>query len=165
MEEKLKTALENVIQKIYDSKGEVLASELLEAASDKSEPAHKAFEWDNKKAGHQYRLWQARRYLRIILVRTESGSPKQRLIHVPRSASEDEEIREGSYKAIAMVAANIDEFQRALSEAKKYLSAAQRAVNDLQQAAREADKPEYSALISELSRGLDIFESAILSLH
>ena len=39
--------------------------DLCRAAEPKSSPLHSRFEWDNSKAGHQYRIWQARQLIRV----------------------------------------------------------------------------------------------------
>lgn len=48
------------IQKLEDRFGRVSAERLVEAASDRKHPLHNDFTWDNTKAGHQYRLHEAR---------------------------------------------------------------------------------------------------------
>jgi hypothetical protein len=48
------------IKKLEDKLGRVTAENLVAAASEKRHPLHNDFTWDNAKAGHQYRLDQAR---------------------------------------------------------------------------------------------------------
>jgi hypothetical protein len=48
------------IQKLEDRFGRVSAEKLVDAASDRRHPLHNDFTWDNTKAGHQYRLHEAR---------------------------------------------------------------------------------------------------------
>jgi hypothetical protein len=42
----------------------VTPKEILEKAKDPKSPLHKYFEWDNSKAGEQYRIYQARHLAR-----------------------------------------------------------------------------------------------------
>lgn len=48
--------------------GNATPQSLLDAARDPASPAHKWFEWNDSKAAEQYRLMQARFYLRSITV-------------------------------------------------------------------------------------------------
>lgn len=48
---------------------------LLEMAQDPECPAHEFFEWDDEKAGHAHRIWQARTLLsRKVVITTDSYS-------------------------------------------------------------------------------------------
>lgn len=52
-----------------DKNGGRLTPELVvDAAKDKKSPLHSQFEWDDKKAGHQYRIEQARTLIRSVQV-------------------------------------------------------------------------------------------------
>jgi hypothetical protein len=62
--------------------GYVKASLLVEAARDEENPFHSAFEWDEGTAAHEFRLHQARRIIRVVLVRVEDSPKQQALIHV-----------------------------------------------------------------------------------
>ena len=64
--------------------GGATAEALLDVARDASSPIHDCFEWDNKKAAHEYRLEQARYYWRSIeiVVRVDDSTEKtQRAFH------------------------------------------------------------------------------------
>jgi len=65
--------------------GNATPQALLDAARDPASPAHKWFEWDDTKAAEQYRLVQARYYLRSITVEytTEQFEPMQVRAFVP----------------------------------------------------------------------------------
>lgn len=48
---------------------------LVEMAQDPECPAHDCFEWDDEKAGHAHRIWQARTLLsRRVVIKTEGYS-------------------------------------------------------------------------------------------
>ena len=65
--------------------GNATPQALVDAARDPISPAHKWFEWDDAKAGEQYRVMQARHYLRSITVEyaTEELPPVQVRAFVP----------------------------------------------------------------------------------
>jgi hypothetical protein len=46
--------------------GRLTPAALVEAATPKTHPLHSRFEWDNKVAGHKYRLSQARELIRVV---------------------------------------------------------------------------------------------------
>jgi hypothetical protein len=53
---------------IYGRYGYLTPELLLEEAKDRNHPLHPDFEWNNKEAGHQWRLVQARRLIRSVKV-------------------------------------------------------------------------------------------------
>lgn len=160
--DELKQVVQSEVQAILDAEGAVTASALVQRATPKDSPAHDAFEWDNRKAGNEYRLIQARKWLRVVVVRTERADDEQ-LVHVPVSKASD--TAEGVYKPISLVAENPDEFERALEEASARLGSARKAVERLRLVAEGSGVPDRIALVAQISRGLDIMQSAIQSVH
>lgn len=128
------------LTRIYKRDKCVQASVVVEEAKPKSSPIHDEFEWNDKVAGHQYRLGQARRMIRITPIRMETGA-RQRLVHVPSVQLEQPTAqiveREGVYKPIRTVAQNDADYQAALQELLGKLHAAERAVMDLKKASGE----------------------------
>lgn len=57
------------IQRAESLFGKITGETVLQVASDESSPIHKIFEWDNSKAGHLYRLSQARSVINNIEVK------------------------------------------------------------------------------------------------
>jgi flavin-binding protein dodecin len=160
--DELKQVVQAEVQAILDESGSVTASELVNRATPKDSPAHEAFEWDNKKAGGEYRLIQARKWLRVVVVRTERADDEQ-LVHIPVSKSSDS--AEGEYKPISVVAQSPDDFERALDEASARLLSAQKSVDRLRVIAESSGVPDRVAMVAQISRGLDIMRSAIQSVH
>lgn len=162
----------SVVQSIIDSAGEITASELVEAARPESSPAHAAFEWNDAIAGEEYRLFQARRWLRVVSVkmdaqpRTASVSTSAevtmmrnvRLVHVPPV---DGDKREGYYKPITVVAQSTGEFGRALDEARRTMNAAKRAVDELVSMTRQTNQEDRILLIAQVARGMDMMYEAL----
>lgn len=154
-----KDGVQAEIQRLYDERGKVTSTDLVEAAQSEDSPAHAGFEWDDAVAGREYRLNQARRWLRVCTVIYEDQP--QRLVHVPRVFTHDNNERDGDYKPIAVVATIPDEFDRALNAAISKLYAARRAVDELRTAASKAPSADRSEMIAQISKGLDLLESAM----
>jgi hypothetical protein len=165
----MREVVRETIQSLYDTNGQVVASQLVEAARPKSHPAHAAFEWDNKRAGDAYRLWQARAYIRVVKVRRAEA--EERLIHVPRvvtapSASADEqESREGHYQVPSVLVTRPDEFSRALHQARAKLDAAKRALDELYGAADATDRADQAALIAQMAKATEMWSDALKAMH
>lgn len=62
----------NEIQRAESLMGKITAETVLAVASDESSPIHPLFEWDDSKAGHMYRLSQARSIINNIEVKVIS---------------------------------------------------------------------------------------------
>jgi hypothetical protein len=59
--------------------GQLLPSDIVEAARPKSSPLHSRFEWDDGEAAEQYRLWQARQLIRVLVTVEKNGSKSYRV--------------------------------------------------------------------------------------
>lgn len=56
------------LKRIAKEHGGILRPEtVVEEARPKSSPLHKRFTWDNNKAAHEYRIWQARQLIRVVV--------------------------------------------------------------------------------------------------
>lgn len=130
----LRTRVQKMVNNIYQHHGHVKASELVESARPKSSPIHDAFLWDDKKAGQEYRLWQARQWIRRVEIIIEDR-PEQ-VVHVPLITINGS--NEGVYKPISVVISNPKEYSACLSEALRRLASARRAIDDLEEASRAA---------------------------
>jgi len=62
----------NEIQRAESIMGKITAETVLAVAYDESSPIHPLFEWDDSKAGHMYRLSQARSIINNIEVKVIS---------------------------------------------------------------------------------------------
>lgn len=164
MNEGIKQGVQEVAQALYDRNGKVSPSELVEAARPKNSPAHDGFEWDNKKAGDEYRLYQARNWCRKIVIRVESAAEPERLVHVPRIV-QDDDVREGEYQALSVLIERPDEFERALGQASSKVAAAKRALDELYTAAEGSARSEQAAVIAQMARATDLWASALSAMH
>jgi len=71
--------------------GSLTPSDLVDAASDPENPFHNSFEWDDGKAGLEYRIWQARQIIKSyrITVRIKSRTVVMKaFVHDPNAGNE-----------------------------------------------------------------------------
>lgn len=137
------------VQRIYDERGEVRATEVERRARRKSSPLHPCFNWDDTSAAYEFRLMQARTLIRTVKVQVEGRQVP--LVHVPRIEMDEPEgdSREGTYKPVSLVVRVEDEFTRAWREAVTRLDAAYRAVKEIADEANGVDEAfERAALKS-----------------
>lgn len=101
--------------------GPLTAERVLQEAVSARSPLHKFFEWDDRKAAHQYRLEQARRLVRSIEVVLEDAKGKQ----VPMKAYYSVKDSEGQrgYEAMAFVFSSPDLADQIIEEAHAQLEA------------------------------------------
>lgn len=158
MGNKVMDGVVQVVREIYDRDGEVKASVLVEEARPKESPAHPAFEWRDKIAAEEYRLWQARYLIkRVTIVREDRQVP---LVNV--AADKGGESREGTYKPVDVVVENPTEFETALSAAIQRLGAARRAVEELQLAARKlGPTDDRASMIAQIAESLSLLQTAL----
>lgn len=68
-------SLRDQLRSVYETQGELTPSLLLQVASPKTHPLHDRFEWNDKVAGHKYRLVQAAELIRSVKVRFNPDAP------------------------------------------------------------------------------------------
>lgn len=155
----------DAIQDIFDKYGKVTPTLVIHAAMDQNSPLHDLFEWDDAKAGKEYRLIQARKLIREVKVKYEET--EQRLVHVPKvitAQMQPGESREGEYKPVGAIIKQPSEFERAMASALRTLNAATDAVEELKAAAAETE----DATIAKLALALEAIATArdaVRSLH
>jgi hypothetical protein len=137
------------LSEIYERDGEIRASALIAEARPKDSSIHEAFEWNNSTAADEYRLMQARTWIRRIKITFEDR--EEILVHIPhfiRVGEEGaEEDNEGCYKPMSIVARNVDEYHLALKQTVTRLSSARAAYEDLKKAFKQAE--------AETEKGID----------
>jgi len=161
--ESIKMSVQELVQRLYEKSGQISPSQLLEAASSKDEPAHEGFTWDNRIAGEQYRLIEARKWLRVVVVRTESDEP-ERLIHIPAFSETESGMREGVYKPTSVIV-DVDEFERARDEALARFVGARRSIEELQSVAQKSGKRKRTKAIAQILESTAGIEQAIAAVH
>ena len=117
-------------QKVYEEIGSdasISAEEVLKKAqADEHSELHKCFEWDDAKAGHLYRLEQARHVIAnlVFVTDTEDEAPV-RVFHISTEKS--------TYKPTKLILQQPNEYQALLERAKQELYAFQRKYKSLQE--------------------------------
>ncbi len=115
--------------------GDVTAARVVAASEPADSALHPAFEWDDSVAGMEYRLIQARRLIRAIVVVPEpvdgeQKPPQSLFVHVP-----EKEQAEGKYVMLSVVSEDVGEYERALTEAQRFLDSAERRFLELRRLA------------------------------
>lgn len=73
--------------------GTITPQEVVKEARNNKSPLHDYFEWDDKKAGKEYRIWQGRMLINSIEVTvTYNGTTKERKRYLNVRTEDDEEI-------------------------------------------------------------------------
>jgi hypothetical protein len=97
----MKTNVVDELKKIAAECGGILQPETVVAkARPKSSPLHSRFEWDDSVAGHQYRIWQARKLISVS-VEMIQGSDDPSDVFV--SLTTDRENDRGGYRIMTQV--------------------------------------------------------------
>jgi hypothetical protein len=123
--------------------GFINANAVVEAARSEESPLHGAFEWNDDKAAHEYRLTQARKVLRSIRVTIEVEDPDETEIVVQRLIL-DAGPEENRYVRVDIVAGDPALHQEALERATRLL----KGIRDRHRELRELD--HIWSLIDEL---------------
>lgn len=157
--------IEKEISRLYRRDGELKASILVREAAKKASPLHDVFEWDDEKAGHEFRLIQGRNLIRTVKVTKvgEDGtvSTVRAFVHVP-----SEENEEGSYVTEEKLMKHPDFYFRALAETRQKLAGAREALQQLERLGRQENKPENAlAIIGLAEKGLSTAMEAIRKLE
>lgn len=166
---KVKKTVAQELRRIYRQKDGLRPSEVVEAARPKDSPLHSEFEWNDKKAGHEHRLWQARQLIRVTVIETTDPDKPDRYVHVPATLTEakENESGEGVYHPMSVVVQDVDQFTRALGELTMKMRVAIRAAEELREAAETNDNPdkERMARIALALTALKTAGAAVEALH
>lgn len=79
------------------NRGNLTAEAVVKAATPVSHPLHERFEWDDKKAGHEFRLQQAQQIIRYTVITIPGKSePVRAFVSLPddRGAASEYQYRE-----------------------------------------------------------------------
>lgn len=150
--EDISTALEAVRQS-----GGLTPTRVLRIAKKPESILHPLFEWDDSKAGHEYRLGQARRLIATRVVR-EPGAERaiRAYIHVPSKYGE------GEYLPVALVVQNEDKLALARDAALRDLRAARDNLDELDEAVRlYGGSPDQGRRARRASKAVGIAEAQL----
>ena len=166
----VQSAIRDELQRMDAKYNGLKPSIVVTEAKPKSSPLHSSFEWDDTKAGHEYRLAQARKLIRVIVPVIEVSGERRRdpWIHVPATPQQaQDDGDEGTYRPLSVVVQDPDAFARALSELAAKVRSAQAAAEELRAAASASDNPdgERMARIAMAITALQTAGAAVSALH
>lgn len=115
---------------LTDAGGELRTERALEAATDPDHPLHPHLEWDNKIAGHKYRLHQTRAVIRCIrIVDEETERPMPAFLSISDRGGT-------SYRSVQDVRSSSDLRILVLKQAESDLEAWERRYQDISDACK-----------------------------
>jgi hypothetical protein len=154
-------AVVSALDKIYKTHNEITPPRIIEAAKPKTSTLHPAFEWDDKIAGHEHRLWQARQIVRaVVAVDDDTQQETPHYVHVTVAHQP-----EGQYHPASVVLADVDLFARALAELRGKLNAIQTSISTLEDMARETGDSERLMRVALAVKALENAGAALASIH
>lgn len=132
--------------------GRLAPRDVLDAARPEDSPLHAAFQWDDSKAAEEYRLQQARTIIKIVVMKSEgSDTPVPVYVHVNVN-------KEPYYQNITIAVNDHSEWDSALTEARREVADASRALDALLRVApKKQQKP--------ISRALTNVQAAVTTLQ
>lgn len=99
------------------------AEEVLEYSTNPNAPLHPFYEWDDTRAGHQYRLQQTRQFIRLVVTVLPPEQPKPIELRVEQrkyiSAPSDDGKRR--YRLVTEVAKDPDKVRKIMREFASHL--------------------------------------------
>jgi len=103
---------------LFKKFGHLLSPEnVVDFAKDKDTWLNKRFTWNDKKASHEYRLWQARKIISLELQVIEKNGKKSKVPMRLYISLKDDRKKDGGYRLITDVMEDPDLKQKLLSEA------------------------------------------------
>jgi hypothetical protein len=112
--------VEVALQVIAQANGGILIpSVVVDAARPVESPLHSRFEWDDGKAAEEYRIWQARQLISVMVhvIGAKESEPERVWV----SLEEDRLRKGGGYRALVDVLSDSDMRKRLLAQALKEL--------------------------------------------
>lgn len=82
MNETEKAIIEQELRKIEQRDGVITPPAVVEAARSETSPLHAHFQWDNSKAAHEHRLWQARQLIAVVIYERAPNQPQRAFTNV-----------------------------------------------------------------------------------
>lgn len=119
--------------------GLLLPSAVVQSAEAEDSPLHGWFQWDDDKAAHGYRLWQARELIRVSVTIVER--PVGKPIEVRAFVSLRSDRTTGGYRRTVDVIRDAEQFDEMLADALAELKQLRAKYSSLKQLA-----PVFSAL-------------------
>jgi hypothetical protein len=130
----------------------------VKTAEPEESPVHNTLEWDNAKAGHEYRLHQSRNLIRSVLVITEERKTEPVYVRVNQ---------EHGYQPVSVVVQQPDMWAEAISGLYKDYNALRRGIDRLESIAKKNPDVDSERLmrISLAMQAMHAVELAINAIH
>lgn len=134
--------------------------EVVEASRPEDAPLHSGIEWDDGVAAQQYRNGQVRGIIRSVYVSYASNTdpatePVPSFVHIEPL----------NYQPVSVVVERPDLFEIALTSLHERVASAERAVRELEHAARAGGNPDRLASIGLAIAAFDTVRSALAALR
>jgi hypothetical protein len=124
------------LERIAAAQGGLLRpADVIEAARNPRSPLHTHFEWDDRVAAREYRLWQARQLIRVTVQQIDLPASGQAPVRVWVSLSEDRKANGGGYRMVEAVLARSELRKQLLEDALKELEVFQQKYAHLEELA------------------------------
>jgi hypothetical protein len=130
--------------------------DIVEESRPKGAVLHPLFEWNDKVAGEQYRIWQARRLSRSVYVYEPAHDEEP-----SRESPAYFNVGANDYQPRDRVVERMDLWQLALQELHAKLSSAERALHELQRLKSESPDPDRAAAIALAAQGFEAVQAAV----
>lgn len=154
-------ALEELQRIAAEHEDELRPADVVEAARPLTAPLHPAFEWDNKAAAEQYRLYQARHMVRSVRVVNVEQGDRPAFIYVPPATHGEQ----GAYRSPEVIVQHEDEWARAVRQLNQAITNARKALEDMERIARETNGDSRLADLAVAVNALQVAREAIAALH
>jgi hypothetical protein len=140
--------------------GKLRPVNVVETATSETHPLHPCFTWDDEKAGHLYRLHEARNLIREVSVEIGERTVAK-YWNVPSSKPS-----ESFYRPAEVIVERPDEFQRALQLIAEKMQSLKRSLTDLSGLASSSQShSDRLALISLAVQAFSAAEAAVLRIQ
>jgi hypothetical protein len=141
------------LARLREEDGNLTPARVVEVASSPESPLHPAFVWDDSKAAHEYRLWQARSLIRAVVVTYPEETPQTVYVHVRTEEG-------GEYQPMTTVVRDVDQFAAAMEELTEKLYASQNAVRELREVAAREGQVERAEQVEAVGGHLEAATAA-----
>ena len=129
------------LERIRSVNGGKLETEMVVIeAGEANSPLHPAFTWDNDTAAHRWRLAEAQKLIRHVIIVDEVNEEETKAFYTIKIANPESGEVEQYYQSASVVARDSNEYASALRTILGDLQGAERSLNQLQNLASKTDR-------------------------
>jgi hypothetical protein len=148
------------LERINHANNGVTPQAVVDEARPEEAPLHPVFEWDDERAGENWRRYQARNLIRAVITIEPSSDGKESTTQQPAYVHVEQRLDDGqkrkTYMPIRTVVNRPDLFADALSHLQRKASEMQSAVEALERAARKFNQSdEILAKVTVMIKALE----------